>query len=125
MSAKTATTAKSAVNEVLLDCVRTALHGKQRVEEKRMFGGIMFMVNDKMCISVGRNRLMCRIDPAIHDDAIKRKGCRTVTMGGRKYRGYVHVDESAVRTRKQFDYWLDLALRYNAQLKTDSIPKKS
>ena len=56
-----------------------------------MFGGITFMVNGKMCISVGRNRLMCRIDPELHELAIERRGVRTVTMNGRAYRGFVHV----------------------------------
>jgi TfoX/Sxy family transcriptional regulator of competence genes len=103
----------------LLDRVRDALVRIERVEEKRMFGGVMFMVNDKMCISVGKNRLMCRIDPAVHDEVIRRDGCRTMTMGGRTYRGYVHVDASAARTRKTLDYWVHLALSYNARLKDD------
>ena len=110
---------KSSVNEALLERVREALAGLARVEEKRMFGGVMFMVNDKMCISVGKNRLMCRFDPAVHDDVIKRDGCRTMTMGGRSYRGYVHVDAAAVRTKNALDYWVTLALEYNHQLKSE------
>ena len=47
-----------------------------------MFGGITFMVNGKMCISVGPNRLMCRIDPELHERAIEREGVRTVKMNG-------------------------------------------
>ena len=88
-----------------------------------MFGGVMFMVNDAMCISVRKDRLMFRIDPAIHDEAVARDGARTMTMRGRAYRGYVHVDASAVRTKKDFDYWVALALSYNAQLK--KAPKKA
>jgi TfoX/Sxy family transcriptional regulator of competence genes len=112
-------TKKSTVNEVLLGRVRDALARVERVEEKRMFGGVMFMVNDKMCISVGKNRLMCRIDPAAHDDAVQRDGCRTMTMGGRAYRGYVHVDASAVQAKKPLDYWVRLALNYNAVVTND------
>ena len=41
----------------------------QHIEEKKMFGGSAFMVGGKMCVSVGRDRLMCRIEPAIHDAA--------------------------------------------------------
>jgi TfoX/Sxy family transcriptional regulator of competence genes len=107
---------KATVNELLLMRVREALTPIGRVEEKRMFGGIMFMVNGKMCISVGKNRLMCRIDPARHDEAIRREGCRTMTMGGRTYLGYVHVDASAANTKKAFTYWINLALSYNARL---------
>jgi TfoX/Sxy family transcriptional regulator of competence genes len=114
---------RATVNELLLARVREALSPIRRVEEKRMFGGVMFMVNGKMCISVGKNRLMCRIDPALHDEAIRREGCRTVTMGGRTYLGYVHVDASAAATKKALTYWVNLALSYNAQLR-DTRSKK-
>jgi TfoX/Sxy family transcriptional regulator of competence genes len=77
-----------------------------------MFGGLMFMVRGRMCISVGRDRLMCRIDPARHDAALERKGCRTMTMNGRQYRGYVHVDRTAVTSSRDLAYWIRLALDY-------------
>jgi TfoX/Sxy family transcriptional regulator of competence genes len=78
-----------------------------------MFGGLVFMVRGKMCVSVGKERIMCRLDPAIHDAALKHKGCRTVAMRGRPYRGYVYIDAEAVRTKRQLDYWVRLALDYN------------
>ncbi len=79
-----------------------------------MFGGITFMVRGKMCISVGRDRLMCRINPEIHDTALERKGCRTVVMKGREYRGYVHVDAETVKSPQELDYWVKLSLEYNS-----------
>jgi TfoX/Sxy family transcriptional regulator of competence genes len=94
--------------------VRAALSHIPRVEEKKMFGGLTFMVNGKMCISVGKDRLMCRIDPELHDAAVKRPGCRTVVMKGRTYKGYVHVDEEAVKAPRDFKYWIGLALDHNA-----------
>ena len=50
---------------VLVDRVRAALSGTPKVEEKRMFGGVAFMVRGKMCVTARGGRLMCRIDPAI------------------------------------------------------------
>lgn len=100
----------------LVDRIRTALAGVPVIEEKKMFGGITFMVNGKMCVSAGRGRIMCRIDPATHDRAIRSKGCRTMTMKGREYRGYVYVDESALKTQRDLRRWIDAALAYNAQL---------
>jgi TfoX/Sxy family transcriptional regulator of competence genes len=97
--------------------VRAALQHVPEVEEKAMFGGLTFMVHGKMCICVGKDRLMCRIDPAIHDSVLTRKWCRTMVMNGRSYRGYVHVDEEAVRVQKEFDYWIRLALDYNPKAK--------
>jgi TfoX/Sxy family transcriptional regulator of competence genes len=70
-----------AYNEELAERVREALAHLPKVEEKKMFGGIAFMVNDKMCITVGKDRIMCRIDPAIHDDILAKKGTRTMGHG--------------------------------------------
>ena len=74
------------------------------------------MVRGKMCISVGRDRIMCRIDPALHESALEREGCRTVIMKGRQYRGYVHVDANAVKAQRDLDYWIGRSLEYNARI---------
>lgn len=103
-------------DEALAKRVKAALR-RRRVEAKRMFGGITFMVRKKMCVSVGRERIMCRIDPAPHDAALQRGGCRTVVMKGRRYRGYVYVDAEAVTTKADLDYWVGLALDYNNKAK--------
>lgn len=103
-------------DDKLLDRVRAALAQVSNVEEKRMFGGTAFMVRGKMSIIVGRGRIMCRIDPAFHDAALKRKGCQTVVMKGRQYRGYVHVDADSVRTKDALKYWMNLALKYNDEI---------
>ena len=100
-------------DNALLERVRAALARTANIEEKKMFGGIAFMVRGKVCVSVGKTRLMCRIDPAIHDKALERPGCRTVTMKGRQYRGYVHVDIAAVQSERDLKVWLGLALHYN------------
>ncbi|SRR5258705_9311798 len=102
-----------AYNEKLTSRVREALSHLPEVEEKKMFRGITFMVNDKMCISVGDNRIMCRIDPSIHEEAIAGKGARTVKMGGREYKGFVYVDEDSLKKKKDFDYWVGLAIDFN------------
>lgn len=104
-------------DDALAKRVRAALGRARRIEEKKMFGGITFMVRGRMCVSVGRERIMCRIDPAIHDVALERKGCRTVVMKGRQYRGYVHVEAEAVKTKADLDYWIRLALDYNGKVK--------
>lgn len=111
-----------AYNEKLTNRVREALANVPDVEEKKMFRGITFMVDSKMCISVGDNRLMCRIDPELHDEAVEKIGCTTVEMGGRQYKGYVYVSEDAIKSKKEFDHWIALALDYNKRAK--ATPKK-
>jgi TfoX/Sxy family transcriptional regulator of competence genes len=111
-------------DDALLHRVRVALGGAVEVEEKKMFGGIAFMVRGKMCVSVGRDRIMCRIDPVLHDSAVERKGCRTVVMKGREYRGYVHVDADAVRDQRDLDYWIRLSLDYNGRAKSSRSKRR-
>jgi TfoX/Sxy family transcriptional regulator of competence genes len=88
-----------------------------------MFGGHAFMVDGKVCITVRDDRLMYRIDPALHDRVLPREGCRTMVMNGRSYRGYVLVSADTVRGKNDFDYWTGLALAYNA--KARSAKKRS
>jgi len=107
-----------AYSEMLANKIRDALSHLPQVMEKKMFGGLAFIVSNKMCISVGANRIMCRIDPVIHEKVIKRKGCHTVVMGGREHKGYVYVDEKNIKNKKYFDYWIGLALNYNKVAKT-------
>jgi TfoX/Sxy family transcriptional regulator of competence genes len=102
-----------AYNEKLADRIRKALSHLPNVKEKKMFGSLAFMIDNKMCITAGADRIMCRIDPTIHEEAIKRKGCRTVIMRGREYKGYVHVNESSIKSKKDFDHWIGLAIDYN------------
>jgi len=111
-----------AYNEKLTNRVREALANVPNVEEKKMFRGITFMVDGKMCISVGDNRIMCRIDPELHDEAVEKNGCTTVEMGGRQYKGYVYVSEEAIKSKKDFYHWINLALDYNKRAK--AAPKK-
>ncbi len=69
-----------AYNEKLANRIREALVKVPNVEEKKMFRGVTFMVNNKMCITVGDNEMLCRIDPALHEVSIEKKDCRTMVM---------------------------------------------
>ena len=89
-----------------------------------MFRGIAFMVDGKLCISVGATELMFRIDPLVHDEAVERVGCRTMMMKGREYKGYVNVHEDAIKSKKDFDYWIGLALDFNKRAKASPKKKK-
>ena len=111
-------------DQALLNRVRAALGRPVDVEEKKMFGGITFMVRVKMCVSVGWNRIMCRIDPALHESMLEREGCRTVVMKGREYRGFIYVDADALKSKRELDHWIGLALDYNRSLKPRSRKRR-
>ena len=111
-------------DETLVNRVRTAIGNSRPVEEKKMFGGLAFMVEGKMCVTVGKARIMCRIDPATHDAALERKGCTAVVMKGREYQGYVHIDADALSTKGDLDHWVKLALDFNSRAKASTRKKR-
>ena len=102
-----------AYNESLVSRVREALAELTDVEEKKMFRGITFMVNGKMCVSVGGDEMMCRIDPAIHEKAMEKEGCREMIHGGKTMKGFVFVQNEALKSKRNFDWWIQHCLEYN------------
>ena len=84
-------------------------------ETKRMMGGLVFMVHGKMCVGVEPHRLMARIGPDAEAAALRRPGCRPMDFTGRPMKGFVFIDAASLRTARQLDFWLDLALAFNPQ----------
>ena len=91
---------------------------KVAFEEKRMMGGLCFMVAGKMCVGVEKDRLMARIDPAVHDEALQRKGCAPMDFTGRPMRGFVFVNAAGYSTARALVGWLELALDFNPRAKS-------
>ncbi len=110
-------------NEKLADRIREALEDVKKVEEKEMFRGIVFMVNGKMCVNVSKDDLMCRIDPALHDELLERHGCRTMMMKGKVLKGYVLVSEEGTKSKKDFDFWIGQCLDFNKYAKASKKKK--
>jgi TfoX/Sxy family transcriptional regulator of competence genes len=100
-------------DEQLARRIREQLVGLDKVEEKKMFRGITFMVDGKMCVCVSGADLMCRIDPAIHNDLLQKQGCRPVMMRGREYKGFVLVSSDVIQTRDELAHWVNLSLDFN------------
>ncbi len=111
-------------NEKLIYRIREALAHLPEVKEKKMFRGVTFMVNGKMCLSAGNDEMMVRIDPELHEKALAKKGCRTMEMKGRQYKGYVYVSAAGMETKKDFDYWVELALDFNQRAKASPKSKE-
>jgi TfoX/Sxy family transcriptional regulator of competence genes len=103
-----------AYDEKLADRVREIIAATHTItKEKKMFGGLCFMVHDKMCVGVESERMMVRLDPAKYDDVMEKYGCQPMDFTGKAMKGYVFVDAGVLKTKKQLDYWLQLALDYN------------
>ena len=103
-----------AYNEKLADMTRELISQTHKnVEEKAMFGGLCFMVNDKMCVGVEKERLMVRLDPAKYEEVMEREGCKPMDFTGKVMKGYVFVDADVLNTKRKLEYWIKLALDYN------------
>lgn len=112
-----------AYGEKLATRIRERLEGLKKVEEKQMMGGLTFMYKGKMCVGIFRNRLLCRIDPAINDLLLEKEGCHQMSFGGKSMKGWILIDETGMKTKKHFNYWVDLALEYNSQIKSNKKKK--
>jgi len=95
-----------------------------KFEEKKMMGGLCFMVDDKMCVGVNKDNLMLRIDPEIYDEVLKKEGAREMDFTGRPMRGFVFVDEPALEKQSGFKHWVNLALEFNPRAKSSKKKKK-
>lgn len=103
-----------AYNEKLADRVRELiLLVTENIEEKKMFGGLCFMVDGKMCVGVETSRLMVRFDPSKTSGVMEKEGCHPMDFTGKVMKGYAFVDIAFLNTKKQLKYWIDLALEYN------------
>lgn len=83
------------------------------VEEKKMMGGLTFMVNKKMCVGILKDDLMARVDPAIYETAFEKRGCGEMSFTGRPMKGFVFISPDGTKTKEDLNYWIGLALEYN------------
>lgn len=114
-----------AFDEKLADRIRETLVDVPNVYEKYMFGGVCFMVDDKMCVGVVKDEMMCRINPTMDEVVLEKKGCRRMDFTGKPMKGYVFISEEGMKTRKAFEYWLSLCLEFNSIAKASKKkPKK-
>lgn len=87
-------------------------------EEKKMMGGITFMVHEKMCFGGFQGGLLCRIDPAARTSLLERPGAEIVRQGGREMKGYVLVQPFGFESYAALEFWVGECLRYNPQAKS-------
>jgi len=99
---------------------------------KKMMGGLIFMVNDKMCIGLDINkntnedRLMVRVGPDAYKKALTMKGAGDMDFTGRVMKGFVFVKPEGWDFEKDLNKWIDIALAYNPIApKSKSKKKKS
>jgi len=97
-----------AYDEDLADRVRAAVSGAGIVEEKRMFGGLSFLVDGRLAVAASsRGGLLVPVGAEHRDELLARPHVETMVMGGRESRSWVHVLADGVRTEAQLQEWVD------------------
>ncbi|MQA96475.1 MAG: RNA methyltransferase [Streptosporangiales bacterium] len=104
-----------AYDDVLADRVRERLGEDVSVAEKRMFGGLSFLVHGNLVVAVSGDDLLVRVGTESMEDALARPGARPAVMGARTMRGWVFVAGDALDD-EVLDSWIKSALTYNATL---------
>jgi TfoX/Sxy family transcriptional regulator of competence genes len=111
------TIAAVAYDEVLADRIRDLLAGESGLTEKKMFGGLAFLIGGNMAVAAsGQGGVMVRVDPGTSDRLVDTTNARLAEMRGRPMQGWLRVDPDHLRTRSQLAKWVRLGTRYARSL---------
>jgi TfoX/Sxy family transcriptional regulator of competence genes len=106
-----------AYDEDLANRIRELLAAEPGVTEKKMFGGLAFLVGGNMAVAAsGQGGLMVRVDPEHTDDLLARPEARPFEMRGRPMDGWLRVDTDGLRTKRQLAPWVDRGVAYARSL---------
>jgi TfoX/Sxy family transcriptional regulator of competence genes len=108
-----------AYSESLAERVREVLGRRKDLTEKRMFGGLAFLVRGHMCCGVIGDRLMVRVGPDAYDEALGRPHAREMNFTGRAMRGMVYVDPGGIASEKALAGWVERGLAF-----AETLPPK-
>jgi TfoX/Sxy family transcriptional regulator of competence genes len=105
-----------AFDSSLAERVRKTLGARSGLSERRMFGGLAFLVDGKMFMGIRNSSLMARVGPEHHQDALAMPGVRVMDFTGRPMKGYVYIDPPAVADDTQLAAWVTWCVQYVAGL---------
>jgi len=106
-----------AFDEHLADRIRELVGHERGVSERRMFGGLAFLVSGNMAVAAsGQGGLLVRVDPAQTDRLAARAHASRAEMRGRSMDGWLRVDDAGLRTKRQLEPWVTRGVAYARSL---------
>lgn len=111
-----------AYSDYLVERLRRRFEKAGQIEEKKMMGGLVFMVNGKMCIGVdqdrktGEDRIMARVGENAYDECLQKQGARLMDFTGRPMKGFIFIYGEGFDAEDQLDFWVKKALDFNSTL---------
>jgi TfoX/Sxy family transcriptional regulator of competence genes len=106
-------------SESLASRIRHLLKGRRGITEKKMFGGIGFLLHGNMCVGVSQTSLIVRLGPHQADAARKRPNVVEFDVAGRPLKGWVMVEAEGVETDEQLNEWIERAVEF-----VETLPRK-
>ena len=108
-----------AYDEDLADRIRELTAGESNLTEKKMFGGLAFLIGGNMAVAAsGQGGVLVRVDPAKSDALVATTNARLFEMRGRQMQGWLRVDPEHLRTKRQLAKWVELGTTYARSLPT-------
>ncbi len=108
-----------AYNQHLAERIALALKRKKiSFIEKKMFGGLCFMVDDKMCVGVMKEKLMARINPAEAENLLQKEGATLMDFSGKSMHGFLFVNDDGWDADADLDFWVEKCIEYNPLAKS-------
>lgn len=101
-----------AYSEPLAARMRQILKRKRNLEEKKMFGGLTFMLNGHMCCGVEKNNLMVRVAADQYEKLLMKPHARVMDLTGRPLKGFIFVDAGGYAKDSALEFWMDQALQF-------------
>jgi TfoX/Sxy family transcriptional regulator of competence genes len=105
-----------AFSEALAERIRDALARKRAIEEKKMFGGIGFLLNGNLLVGVWKDSLIVRLGPDEGDEALKEPHVKEFDITGRAMKGWVLVEAEGVEDDEQLSAWIQRAVKFVGKL---------
>ena len=106
-----------AYDQELAARIRALVADEPALTEKKMFGGLAFLVGGNMAVAAsGQGGLLVRVDPAVSEQLVQTTNARPMEMRGREMAGWLRVDGDAVRTKRQLSTWVRRGVSYARSL---------
>lgn len=113
-----------AYDEHLAERLRISLQQRSiPFSEKKMFGGLCFMVDEKMCLGVVKEDLMARVSPENEEDWLSKPGTRRMDFTGKSMKGFYFISPVGVDEEVNLDAWVDACLAFNPLAKSSKKKK--
>ena len=103
----------------LHDRIRQILSKRERISERKMFGGACFMINGNMCVGTWKGSLIVRLDKKNHHETLAEPNTRPANMNGRVMKGWALVEPAGIESESDLTVWVERAARF-----AESLPPK-